>query len=335
MVITIQALLLLLCIFGSSFFAGSETGFVSWNPLKIKHRQASGDIVARWALFLMQHKDRLISAVLIGNNICVVGASLAFVSLFESIDHTVSWELTRLPSPESWLLTPFMVLFGEMLPKSLFRIYPFRLTMRSIPVLTGLYFITLPFTYVFTFMMGLLRKNPIKRGETFMAKVREEMVLVAVEGSRVGTLFRFADIFIQNVLAMNEKRVGDAVQSVDGQRAPMISLGFRANETVGSVKKRVPDQSSLLVFEEDGDRLCGYVPLLELVTTTDDTPIGTLCRRLPQLETNQSVLTAIRSVDELEDSFYSIVDESGKPKGITDTVALLRGAFHNSSENND
>jgi hypothetical protein len=326
MVLILQCILLSLCITGASFFAGSETGFVSWNPLKVGHRAAMGDIVARWALFLIRHKDRLLSAQLIGNNICVVGASLAFASLIETMDHRFFWHLTSLPSPESWILTPFMVLFGEMLPKSLFRVYPFRLTMRSVPLLTGIYFITLPFTWIFTTVTGFLHTIKPVKGGSFMTKVREEMVLVAMAGSKNGTIFRSADVLIQNVLAMNDKKVGD-VFAVAAKKNPGGALHrFDGRESVAGIRERVVDPAGILVCNEHGE-VKGYVTILDLASAPDDAVLDSLCSPLPRLESSRSVLAILRSLDD-KAPFIMVEGGKGTEPGIIKTADLLRGALH-------
>ncbi|MBN1308310.1 MAG: DUF21 domain-containing protein [Chitinispirillaceae bacterium] len=325
MEIALQTTLCLFFICGASFFAGSETGFVSWNPLKIGHRAVSGDIVARWALFLIKHKDRLLSAQLIGNNICVIGASLTFASLFKTIDSSVSWNLSRIPSPESWLLTPVIVLFGEMLPKSLFRIYPFLLTMNSVPLLMVVYFATLPFTFVFSVVTGMFWKNAPHRGESFMSKVREEMVLVALEGSKTGTLFKSADIFIQNVLALNEKKVGDMINTRD---STLNGIRFYAHECIGEVKKRIPDQPGIIVYTAGEADIAGYISLFDLIQAPEEATLGSCCKPLPRFGTEQTMFSALRSADE-ESHFFIITDQSGSLTGIIDRMMLLKAAFKN------
>ena len=54
---TLIFVLLFIGICGSFFFAGVETGFVSWNPLKVSYRASQGDIYARWALHLLKYKE--------------------------------------------------------------------------------------------------------------------------------------------------------------------------------------------------------------------------------------------------------------------------------------
>lgn len=327
MTIILQIFLLLLCIAGASFFSGSETGFVSWNPLKLAHRAALGNIRAKWALFLMDHKDRLLSAVLIGNNVCVVGASLAFAVLFENIDSTVSWDLARLPSPESWLLTPLVVLFGEMLPKSLFRMYPFRLTMRSTPMLIIVYFVTLPFTMVFSMLTGMMKRDSHERGDSYMTKVREEMVLVALEGSRVGTLFRSADIFIQNVLAMNEKRVMDACVCSGNLLEAKGEMVFSADQTVGDARSQIKRNTGILVADKEGE-ISGFISLLDMVGTPDTMKLGDLSRPLPRLRSDKSMFSALREMYETSSRFFSICSPKGINLGVVETDMLLKNTFH-------
>jgi Mg2+/Co2+ transporter CorB len=325
MPLALQLIILFLFVTGASFFAGSETGFVSWNPLKVGHRAASGDIVARWALFLVKHKDRLLSAQLIGNNICIVGATLVFASLVETVSYHYHWNLMELPSPESWFLTPLLALFGEMLPKSLFRMYPFRLTLRSIPVLMGVYFVTLPFTWAFTSVTGLFKRDISKKGESFMTKVREEMVLVAMEGSRTGTLFRSADRFIQNVLAMNEKKLRDVFTASNAADQTVTRNCFDSTRTAGEVKRQMVDGEGILIAEADNS-ITRYIPMSELAVLPDEVRLSAVGKPLPRFDADLNVPAAIRLLD-VNQPFVLVCGKDGYCLGVMTTHLLLREAL--------
>lgn len=324
MIILVHLLLLLLCVAGSSFFAGSETGFVSWNPLKVSHRAVQGDRVARWALLLMNHKDRVLSAVLIGNNICVVAASLTFALLLDNVNTMVAWDLERLPSAESWLLTPFMVLFGEMLPKSLFRIYPFRLTMRSVPVLAAVYQLTRPFTWFFMLFTNLLWREPLREGATFLTKVRKEMILAASEGSKRGTLFDSADLFIQNFLTLNDKTVQDVLGLISDRDAGKV---LRVDDSVAHAKKNSPDGPGIIVFEKAGTTPFGYISLATLATAADEQNLHAYCEPCTVLRADQSLLSTIKEVADSENRLFVVADSNGATCGIIDSSTLLQLAF--------
>lgn len=284
--------------------------------------------MARWARFLVKHKDRLLSSQLIGNNVCNIGASLMFASLFGRLDNIVLWDLSRIPSPESWFLTPVIVVFGEVLPKSLFRIYPFQLTMNLVPVLMAVYLVTLPFTYTFSMLTGLFSRFNQHKGVPFMTKVREEMVLIALEGSKSGTLFKSADVFIQNVLTLHDKKVSDLVSS---GKNTFPSTGFFSNELVADVLPRLPEAPGILVFNLDKNTICGTVSLWDIIDAPSDATLGSLCKSLPALHAEQSLVSALRSTGD-DNYFYSIEGDNKKKVGIIDTFTLLQAAINNPVE---
>lgn len=321
-----QSFFLLICFVGSSLFAGAETGFVSWNPLKISHRAVLGDIIARWADFLMHHKDRLLSAVLIGNNICIIGASLAFERFLESADHFFSLELSSIPSAESLMLTPLMVLFGEMLPKSLFRLYPFRLTMRMTPLLVALYYMTLPFTWIFSHITGLLRKTRKAEGITYMAKVREEMVLVAQEGSKSGTLFRSADKFIQNLMEVNSKTIGEMFEESRSSTGNETGKIFNRNVSVGTVLKGLDEQKVVLVGDT-AEIATDYITFTTLAAAPSGVMIGDISHPLPVIKGRNPVISLLREDFDPNGAVIRITDDEDNHIGVAMVETLLLTAL--------
>lgn len=329
MTLIFQFLFLGLCIAGASLFAGTETGFVSWNPLKLSHRAMRGDIVARWADFLMRRNDRLLSAVLIGNNVAIISASLVFEKLLESLDHTFSLELSSIPSAEALMLTPIMVLFGEMLPKSLFRLYPFRLTMRMTPLLIAVYYMTLPFTSVFSFFMNLVRRKKIPEGETYMAKVREEMVMVAQEGSASGTLFRSADKFIQNLMEINNKTVGEMYRSIASVACSETGPVYDLSLSVREVKKCISNQKVVLVGDPLTQSARMFVTLNDLVLSPDTEKLDDISRPLHFVSVESSAIALLQESSGSSTDVIGIIDQQGEYVGaaIIDTLLLTALRF--------
>ena len=321
----LQSILLFFCFAGSSLFAGVETGFVSWNPLKISHRALLGDIVARWADFLMHHKDRLLSAVLIGNNVCIVGASLAFERFLESMDHCFSLQLSSIPSAESLMLTPLMVLFGEMLPKSLFRLYPFRLTMRMTPVLVTIYYVTFPFTWIFSCLTDFLRKTRKTEETTYMAKVREEMVLVAQEGSKSGTLFRSADKFIQNLMEVNNKTIGEMFELCKGAASIETGKVFNRKITVETVLKELAEQKIILIG--DGTRASDYINLHDLAAAAPAAILEEISHPLPVINGENPVISLLREDFDTNGGVIKIENKENNYLGTAMVETLLLTAL--------
>lgn len=325
--------LLLSGICGSFFFAGVETGFVSWNPLKVSYRASRGDSYARWALYLLQYKERVLSTVLIGNNVCIVIVTLAFVYLFYWLDQHITFRLDVIPSPETWFLSPVLVIFTEMLPKSLFRIYSFRLTIKSIPILIILYWVTLPVTWIFS-LIGKIFHNDKEENNTFAAKVRREMVLLAQEGSKQGTLFEYATLFIENILKLKDKTIGDIARpesiflrnhEFDIQEKAKIMVSDTISDVIQS--RYSFNEDTILVYDEKGEKTAGWISLLDIAKAEGDSKIGDITKPLAELQSDNSLLHCFSTKACWTDPYYRIFEKNGETGRILHRFDMFRLVF--------
>jgi CBS domain containing-hemolysin-like protein len=289
----------------------------------VAHRAGQGDFNARIAIFLMNHKDRFLSTILIGNNICNVGATLVFVALFMQMDAWVPLDLSRIPSPESWFLTPLMVLFGEMLPKSLYRTYSFRLTLRSIPVMGVLYFLFLPFTWLLSLGSVFVKKS--ERGSSYRTKAREEMVLMAGEGARRGTLFESANIVMENTLRFKDRVLKELVIGMPQwqENHPVLSQA----QTVGSARLQVGRDSEVIVFSQETGVPVGVVGVTDLAAANPDSTLVNVASPLPVLYSDMTILNCLRKIGESAPRFFLVKDVEGAGFGVLDKMDLFEAVF--------
>jgi len=293
---------------GSFFFAGIETGFISVNPLKITNLAIQGNRIAKWGRYLLLRKQRVISAVLIGNNICVVGATLCFQRLWTLASPTTP--LAYIPMPDTILLLPMLVIIGEIVPKSLFRMYSFRLTLPAIPLLYFFYFLFLPFT--FTLNLFLLRKKLDMASQRVFR--RREMVLIAAEGSRQGTLTEDFDTIVHNSL-FHAKRV-------IGEIATTVSSSYHQNVTVSTVAKKwhqLVDQPFIFVHS-DTAQVSGYVHKNQLLSANPDESLGSLCKPI-QLIDKALTISEFLQIEQSE-PLYAI-DQSRKKVVVKQSIYRL------------
>ena len=319
-------LLLLLIAFASAFFSGSETGFVSWNPLKVAHAAAKGNINARMAMRLMNHRGQLLAAILTGNNVCNVLAALVFINLYERIDSAVPVNLAAISSPESWFLTPVLLLFGEVLPKLLFRTYPYRLTMKTVPALAALYYATTPFFWIFG-RVAKIFDSRAGESESLKAKVREEIVLVAVEGAKRGTLFESADSIMKNTLEMKGKNIGSLAVPLDEWKRgrPVCRASQMFSElSAGSLS----GADEIVVFDDGLNAPIGYVSLLDAAARRGDElkTFGSLVKPLPRVRGGMEILACIRRLPP-DSPRYCAVEENGAVTALLDKMSLYEAAF--------
>ena len=140
--ITLLAALIILVAF-SAFFSASETAFSSLNQIRLKSRAEDGDSAAARVLAMSEKYDKLLSTILIGNNIVNIAAASIGTVLF-----------TRLLDPErgatvsTFVLTIVVLIFGEVTPKSLAKEMPETVATAVSPFLNLLLILFTPLTWL-------------------------------------------------------------------------------------------------------------------------------------------------------------------------------------------
>ncbi|MGM0460950.1 MAG: CNNM domain-containing protein [Fibrobacterota bacterium] len=189
--ILLWVLVFVISVLFSFLFAGFETGFISWNTVKIEHRAHRGHMVGRLALMLDRHSEEVITTVLVGNNIALV---LMSTSLFSVIRHM---SMSFSPFIVNSFLTIVVLILCELLPKSLFRIYSFRLSYACVPLIYPFFIIFYPVSFVF---------RMLTRGHTSEEAVKSrELVAVAEEGERDKGLTPFVKSIVASVYSHNSR----------------------------------------------------------------------------------------------------------------------------------
>ena len=113
----------------SAFFSGTETAFSSASKARLKSYANSGDKRAKRALKIVDRYDTALSAVLIGNNIVNIGAASIGTLLFTGLLGPSGAGVSTI------VLTVVVLIFGEVVPKSLAKMNPEKVVMRSSSVL--------------------------------------------------------------------------------------------------------------------------------------------------------------------------------------------------------
>lgn len=264
------------------------------------------------------------ATVLIGNNVCNVGAALIFASLFERFDAAVSLDLSKIPSPESWFLTPIVLLFGEVIPKFLYRKYAFSMTLKSVPALAFFFCLASPIFWVLDVFSKIFGIAAPPRE----ADVREEILLVAVEGVRRGNIFECADRIMKNTLEMKGSSVGE------------LAVGICEWKTRYTVYRRSQLLSEfcgdgglcadeVVVFEDDFSAPVGCVSLLDAAARRGGAPLttfGALMKPMPRLRAGMEALSCLRRMPQNSPRYYLVLNEN-RVTAILDKRALFEAAF--------
>ena len=150
-----QLIMLVMLLFFSAFFSASETALMSLSKIRIRHMVDEGIKGAPLIQDLVDQPSKMLGAILIGNNIVNIGASALATSL--AMDHFGSAGI----GIATGLMTLFVLIFGEITPKSLAAQNSEKLSLavvRIIQFLTVIFspllFVLLKFTSLFVRLLG-------------------------------------------------------------------------------------------------------------------------------------------------------------------------------------
>ena len=155
----------------SGFFSASETAYTSLNRVRLKSLAHDGDRRAEKALALAEDYDKLLSGILVGNNIVnILSASLAtvlFVNMIGGAGVSVS----------TAVMTVIVLLFGEITPKSIAKEHPEKIALAFYPLLNAVLKLLTPIIYLFSQWQKLIYRIVKPSGEKGITE--EELITIA------------------------------------------------------------------------------------------------------------------------------------------------------------
>jgi len=142
---------LLVLIILSAFFSGSETGLMSINRYRLRHRANSGHPGAQRVARLLKRPDRLIGVILLGNNfVNILASSLATIIALRLLGETGI-------AVAAGLLTLVILIFAEVAPKTLAALHPERIAYPASLILAPL----LKLLYPLVWLVNVVANNLI------------------------------------------------------------------------------------------------------------------------------------------------------------------------------
>ncbi len=255
-----QIILLIILIILSGFFSSAETAFTAVNRLKLRQFAEEGNKKASLAIKLIGNPSKLISTLLIGNNIVNITASaLATLIAIDNFGYGATAVATS-------ILTIVVIIFGEITPKSFAAQYPEQVSMAYAKAVTILMMILTPLIVIFysisSFIIKLLGGNinqdhPLITEEelkTMMDVGSEEGVFEDQEKEMLFNVFEFGDLQVKDVM----------VQRVD-------ICAIYVNSSLEEVKETVKGEqfSRFPVYGEDIDDIVGILNVKDLLFLTN------------------------------------------------------------------
>ena len=252
-------LLILLALILEAFFSGSETAMVSCNRMRIRALYEEGNRSARIIWNLLQNPHRLLSTTLVGTNLCVVTESVLVTSL------CVHFFRERGPLIAILIVVPIALVFGEMLPKVVFRLRANQILLKVAPGLVFFQKILFPAVAVVGFLANTaVRGLGIKRTEKSPFLTKEDIKLLVQEIAREGILEDQEEETISRIFKFRHIMVSDVMVTMD----KIISIDYNYTKAEIEEKARRYGFTRFPVFENK--KLKGVVNIFDLFYHEDD-----------------------------------------------------------------
>ena len=311
--ITLLVALVILIAF-SAFFSASETAFSSLNQIRLKSRAEEGDTSAARVLAMAEKYDKLLSSILIGNNIVNIAAASIGTVLF------TKWlGEERGATASTIVLTIVVLIFGEVTPKTLAKEMPETIATAVSPVLNLLMTLLTPLTWLFSQWKKLLGRfvhssesDAITEGEliTMVSEAENDGELTDRESQLIRSAIEFDDVEVEEILT---PRV-DVVAVEDN-----ISLEELAQTFAESGYSRLP------VYHDTVDNIIGvvhekdfYIARLKKSVTMEDLIAPTL-----YTTGSTQISQLLRTLREQHHHMAVVVDEYGGTEGIITLEDIL------------
>ncbi len=196
--------IIVVCILLSGYFSATETAFTAINKIRLKAKADDGDKGAKRVLKLADNYDRLLSTILIGNNIVNILASslatLLFVAWVQS-NESLATTLSTL------VMTIVVLIFGEVTPKTLAKEHPEGFARFSAPFINALAYVLTPLNAFFWVWKKLLTKIFKHKEDTTITD--DELKIMVDEAEQEGGINEQESNLIRSAIEFNDLEAKD------------------------------------------------------------------------------------------------------------------------------
>ena len=245
--LAIPVILIIIFLIFSAFFSATETAFTSLNRVRLKNRANDGDKRAKETLELSLDYNKLLSTILIGNNIVNIAltatATLLFIRLYGSYGPTISTVVT----------TVIVLVFGEISPKNLAKESPEKFAMFATPATRVFMVLFTPLNWLFGQLKVLLSK--LFKISSDDGLTEEEILTMVEEAETEGRIEADQSELIQNAIEFNELEAWDVITP----RVDIVAIDVESTKKETAKIFAETGFSRVPVYDGDLDRILGIL----------------------------------------------------------------------------
>ena len=298
----------------SAFFSATETAFSTYNKIKMKNEASSGNKRAQTVLYLSEDYDRLLSTILIGNNIVNIASTTLSTILFTQL-----FGGAKGPTLSTVVMTVLVLIFGEISPKSIAKDMPESFAMAVAPFLKIIYIILKPLNSLFTLWKKLLTKIiKIKNPDII---TEEEVLTIVEEATHDGTFNEHESDLIRNAIEFDDLEVSE----ICTPRTGIVAVKDTAEvDEVTSVFNEC-GFSRLPVYKKSIDNIIGFINQKDYYryVVEGQKSMSDIIKPMPLIPPTTNISKLMRNLQQQHTQIALIIDEYGGTFGIITLEDIL------------
>ena len=310
---TTYIIIMAVCLLLSAYFSATETAFSSANITRLKTRAEKGNSRAALACKLLERYDKLLSTILIGNNIVNIAmASLGtvlFVRSFGDMGATLS----------TVVVTVVVLIFGEISPKSIAKDCAEEWAMTAAPFLRCLIWLLMPLNALFSLWKKLLAKVFHLDADSKMSP--EELLMLVNEVQQDGSIDKDEGDLLKNAIGFSEQEAQDIlIHRVDLAALPVTASKEEVADLFTQTK-----YSRLLIYREDIDHIIGTIHQKDFYVGcgVTDKPLEEILSPALFVLENEPISLLLKKLQSAKTQVAVVVDEYGGTCGIVTMEDIL------------
>ena len=297
----------------SFLFAGSETAFITTNKIRFELWVRNKYKSALFAEKFFREPELFISTTLVGNNIAnIVATSYATVYLINYFSETTTW----------LLITVFVLIFGEILPKALFRILDDLVVLAVIYPIRFFHYLLRPFIWlVNSISTGILRMFGLKSDNVKVFFSKEDVALLLNEGKLAGIIEEDDHKIISKVLDLPDTLVREAM--VPRTQIEAVDVRF----SIKKIRSFMSDKgfTKVPVYKNDIDHIIGVIFMYDLFQ--DIKSVKEVIKPVTIAPENKKCNALLKEFKKNNTSIAIVIDEYGGTAGLVTTEDLIEELF--------
>ena len=313
--IILSVIFIIILVLFSGYFSATETAFTSVNRTKLKLKAQDGNKAAKNALYLLDRYDKVISAILVGNNLVNITLSVLFNNLFETVipNAAVSGIVSVAVS------TVIVLTFGEMSPKMIAKENSEKISMAFGYPMRAIMVILYPITILFAGLKFLLRK--IFKSKNDDKITEEELLSMVEEAQEDGSLDMQERELISSAIEFDDAEVED----IFVPRVNVIAVPI--DMPMEKIKALFLEHnfSRMPVYKNTIDSIVGMIHNIDFFTALEkgENSIKNYITPVTIATEHMKISTLLKSMQRQKVHMAVVVDEYGGTLGIVTLEDIL------------